>query len=120
MTAGIVSAEPVWSDALSSAAVPVGGGSGRRCILAGDRPRRRSLACSLHRGFGESALLCLLDARLVRVGEDGGGDGAVVGGGPGSLRARRSGNGGWTGSLALGFGDNRRFLVLGVSVLDLI
>ena len=94
MTAGLVSAEPVWSEAWSSAAVPVRGKSGGRCILAGDRPRRRSLACSLHRGLGESALLCLLDARLVRVGEAGGDDGAVVGGGPGSLRARSSGTGG--------------------------
>ena len=78
VTAGFVSAEPVWSEAWSSAAVPVRGKSGGRCILAGDRPRRRSLACSLHRGLGESALLCLFDARLVRAGGDGGGDLSLI------------------------------------------
>ena len=106
---GIASVGSTRAGVASSAVVPVRGGSGRRCILAGDRPNRRSVACSLHRGLGESALLCLFEARLVRAGGDGGGDGAGVGGGPGSLRARTAEDGGSAGPTGSGFGVIRRF-----------
>ena len=77
--------------------VPAGGGVRGRSILADDRPNRRSVACSLHRGLGESALLCLFEARLVRAGGAGGGDGAGVGGGPGSLLGLTAAGGGLAG-----------------------
>ena len=77
--------------------VPAGGGVRGRSIFADDRPNRRSVACSLHRGLGESALLCLLDARFVRAGGARGGDGAGVGGGPGLLLGLAAAGGGLTG-----------------------
>ena len=82
----------------SSVVGPAGGVVRGRSILADDRPSRRSVACSLHRGLGESALLCLFDARFVRVDGAGGGDEAGLGGGPGSLLGLTAVGGGLVGS----------------------
>ena len=58
---------------------------------------RRSLVCPLYRGVGESAPLCLFDARRARPGRGGGGDRAGVGGEPRSLLARLAIDGGGEG-----------------------
>ena len=59
----------------ASAGASVWAGSKGRGTLVDDRPRRRSLVCSLYSGFGKSSVLCLLEARLMRVDGAGGGDG---------------------------------------------
>jgi len=120
LLAGIVSVDPARAGVTSSEVAPVRGGSGRRCILAGDRPNWRSIVCALHSGLGESALLCLFDARRVRADGDGGGDGAGVGGGPGSLRARVAEDGGSAGGNRDQIRRYPSFLVFGVSVLVLV
>ena len=88
---------------------PAGGVVKGRSILADDRPSRRSVACSLHRGLGESALLCLFDARFVRVDGAGDGDEAGVGGGPGSLLGLTAVGDGIVGSPGSSSGIARRF-----------
>ena len=90
-------------------AVPAGGGVRGRGILADDRPNRRSVARSLHRGLGESALLCLFDALFVRVGDAGGGGEAGLGRGPGSLLCPTAVGGGLVGSSGSESRITRRF-----------
>ena len=77
--------------------IPAGGVLMGQGILADDRPNRRLVACSPHRGLGESALLCLFEARLVWAGGVGGVDGAGVGGGPRLLLGLTAAGGGLTG-----------------------
>ena len=68
MSTGIASGAYAGAGAAVSLAASVWSGVGGRFILADDQPKRRSLVCSLYRGVGESALLCLFEACLVRAG----------------------------------------------------